>query len=179
MSRADVRAAVAAYLAGGGIPGLQQVYEAMPTIVYGELVDLSVEGGAGAVAWLHLGESEEDRWAFPSKSPIMPGGIKKVGYPIAIMVAFQYLIPSDQLDPPISPDAWVKVEDAIIQGIKDLIHADPQLGTGPTGTGTGVIFEAAQLPGSLRISPDDPQLDSGKVISYHSIEFPVTEVIQA
>ena len=179
MSRADVRAAVAAFLVAADIPGLATVYAAMPWYSPGELFDTITDGGSGAIAWLHLGDSDEDRWAFPSKSPAMAGGQKAVHYEIAVMVAYQYLLVSSQLNTPVPADSWAADEDRILQAIKDRIHSDPQLGTGPTGTGTDLIFRAAQENNTLRISADDPVLQDGKIWSYHSIQFQLTEVIQA
>lgn len=173
MSRATVRAAIAAFLAESAVPGLQAVYQAMPIFFSGERLDLGADNASGAFCWVELGQSEETRWSVPAAYPGYAGsGDKGVHYPVTIVVEYQYLIPA-QTSSVVSPDDWVLSEDAILQGIKDRIHQDPQLGA------PGVIFAASQEPGGLRVTPDDPVLESGKVLSVHGIEFRVTEVIQA
>lgn len=179
MSRSDVRLAVAAFLAGAGITGLARVYKGKPTLVPGELMNLVSDSGSGAIAWVHLAESDEDRWALPAQYPGQAGGIKAVHYIVSIFVYYQYLIPSATQDTTVSPDDWVDAEDAILQGIKDRIHSDPQLGTGPTGTGAGTVFTAAQEQGTLKVTSDEPLLESGKVFGWHAIDFRATEVIRA
>jgi hypothetical protein len=173
VSRSDVRAAIAAFLASANIVGLQNVYQALPMFRSGELLNLGADNAAGAYAWIELGQSEETRISVPAKYPGYTGsGDKTVHYPVTVIVEYQYLIPQ-QLNSQLSPDDWVLAEDAILQGIKDRIHSDPTLGA------NGTIFAAAQEPNSLRIDPDSPVLEPGKVMSVHGIEFRVTEVIQA
>lgn len=173
MSRATVRAAIAAFLDGAGITGLSKVYEAKPWFFSGEQLNAAADGGAAAWAWVELGDSSEDRWTVPALYPGQSGaGDKGVHYDVAVFVDYQYTIPQ-QTSAPVSPDAWVGPEDVILQGLKDRIHSDPQLGA-PT-----LILAAAQENNALRISPDNPRKESGKVLSLHAIEFRVTEVIQA
>ena len=173
MSRDAVRTAIATFLSGANITGLSNVYKAKPTFYTGEQLDLAALGGAAAWAWVELGDSSETRWSVPAQYPGQSGaGDKAVHYPVAVFVDYQYLIPQ-QTTPPVSPDAWVTPEDVILQAIKDRIHSDPQLGA-PT-----LILAAGQEPGGLRVSPDNPRLESGKVLSLHVIEFRVTEVIEA
>lgn len=173
MSRTTIRAAIADFLAAANITGLQKVYQAKPTFFAGELLDLSADNASGAFCWVEFGVSDETRWSNPAPYPGYSGsGDKGIHYPVSIVVEYQYLIP-EQLDAPVSPDDWVHAEDAILQGIKDRIHSDATLGA------TGVVFGASQEPSGLRVSEDDPVLASGKVLSVHTIEFRVTEVIQA
>jgi hypothetical protein len=173
VSRATIRTAVTAFLAGASIPGLQKVYSGLPIFSPGEQLKLGADGGAGAIAYVELGESTEQRWSLPALYPGQSGsGDKGVHYDAMVLIMYQYLIPQ-QVSAPVSPDAWSNAEDAIIQGIKDRIHSDPQLGA-PT-----VIFTAAQGRDGLRVSPDEPQFEPGKVISTRAIEFRITEVIQA
>lgn len=173
MSRLAVRSAVAAFLAGAAVPGLQKVYEGYPWFTPGETLDLAALGGSAAFAWVEVGESSETRWSVPASYPGYTGsGNKGVHYPVVVIVEFQYLIPQ-QVFPPVNPDAWTVPEDGIIQGIKDRIHSDPTLGA------PAVIFSAAQEPNGLRVSPDNPVFEPGKVLSTREIDFRVTEVIQA
>lgn len=173
MSRGTVRTAVATFLAGANITGLQKVFSGLPIFFPGEQLNLSADGGAGAFAYVEVGESTEQRWSVPALYPGQTGsGNKGVHYDALIIVEYQYLIPV-QTSAPVSPDSWSNAEDVIIQGIKDRIHSDPQLGA-PT-----VIFTAAQGPGGLAVSPDDPVIEAGKVLTTREITFRITEVIQA
>lgn len=171
MSRATVRAAVAAYLnAGlGAIPGLATVYQAQPYFVDGaNAIPLAAGQGSGAYAFLHLAESSESRWAEPAAQ-----GSVGVHYQVNLVVCYVYQIPSAIETPPVDPSAWVGPCDVILQALKDRIHADPSMGAPAT------IFLAAQTPDTLQISSDDPRLDQGRIHSWHTIAFRVTEVIQA
>jgi hypothetical protein len=181
VSRSTVRHAIADFLAAGvpAIPGLQQVFKAMPTLIDGALFNLIADGGSGAVAWLHLAISDETRWTTPGPTPaIGMSGTKGVHYDVTVMVAYQYLLPSASTDPTVMPDDWVDSEDAILQGIKSRLQSDATCGTSGPG-GSGVIWSAGQNPNGLTISPDEPVLEDGKVISWHEIGFRVTEVVQA
>lgn len=173
MSRATVRAAIASFLAGANINGLQTVYQAMPMFNTGELLNLAADNAAGAFAWVEMGQSTETRWSVPAKYPGYTGsGNKAVHYPVVIVVEYQYLIPP-QLDTVVPVDDWIHAEDVILQALKDRLHEDPTLGV------PGVIFAATQEDGSLAVSEDDPVLEPGKIMSVHTIGFRVTEVIQA
>lgn len=172
MSRATVRAAIADFLAGANIAGLQTVYQAMPMFNAGELLNLTAASAAGGFAWVEMGQSTEVRWSVPAKYPDYTGsGDKAVHYPVTIVVEYQYLIPP-QLDAVVPADDWVHAEDALLQALKDRLHEDPTLGA------PGVIFAATQEIGSLAVSEDGPVLESGKILSVHGISFRVTEVIQ-
>jgi hypothetical protein len=173
VSRATVRAAIAAYLnaAAPAIPGLQHIYQAKPWWVDGATgFRLSANGGSGAFAYLHLVASEETRWSVPWN-----GGDIGVHYDFHLVVVYIYEIPSTSQATAVSEDAWVGPVDTILQGIKDAIHADPTLGT----TSTKVIFNAGQTPNPLKTSSEQPLKSSGRLYSWHVIEFRVTEVIQA
>lgn len=168
MSIATVRAAVTTYLQGASIAGLNRVYAAYPWFIDGETFNLASNLGNGAVAYVHLTDSEETRWTVPAVL-----GEKGVHYEVAVIVAYQYLIPSADVDVTLSEDDWVNPLDVILQGIKDRIHADPQLGAPET------VFLAAQTPRSLRVHSDMPRRLPGKILSWHAVEFQLTEVITA
>jgi hypothetical protein len=173
VSRATVRAALASFVAGANITGLSKVYQAKPTFFSGEQLNLASDNGAAAFAWIDLGDSSEERWSVPAQWPGQSGaGDKAVHYEAAIVVQYQYEIPQ-QVTPAVSPDAWVVVEDAIIQAIKDRLHSDPALGN------AGVVLSSGQFRGDMRVTGDEPILESGKVISTRAIEIRITEVIQA
>lgn len=173
MSRGSVRSAIAAYLNGGspGIPGLHKVYLAKPWWVDGATgFQLSANGGSGAFAYLHLANSQETRWTTPWTL-----GDVAVHYDFQIVVVYIYEVPSASQAAAVPEDSWVTAIDAILQGIKDLIHADPTLGTATLK----VIFSAGQNPNALPTSSEHPQKSSGRIYSWHVIEMRVTEVIQA
>lgn len=168
MSIATVRTAVTRYLADAEIPGLNRVFKALPWYVDGDVFDLAATLGSGAVAYVHLAESVENRLALPAVL-----GSQNVHYEVAVIVAYQYLIPSAQVDPTLSEDDWVDQLDAIMQGVKDRIHIDPNLGA------PDVVFLAAQTPRTLRVASYEPRQLPGKIISMQSVEFQLTEIIQA
>jgi hypothetical protein len=171
VSRKTVRAAIQAYLVAGlpGIPGLNRVYRAAPWFADGSVIfNLSAELGNGAWAFLNLAHSKDTRKTVPAVL-----GTTFVHYDVSIVVCYQFLIPSAMIDTTITEDMWVDACDDILEGLKALIHADPNLGH------PGTIFLAAQTPDSLQINSDDPRLEPGKVYSWHTVDFQVTEVIQA
>lgn len=170
MSRRTIRQAVADYLNAGldAIPALQIVYKAMPPWVGGAMAFNLAEGaGHGAFAFLHLADSDETRWA-------MPYVLASVGvhYNVQVAVCYVYEIPSAQVTDTY-PDDWSDGCDDILQGLKDRIHADPQLGA------PGLVFQAAQTPLTLRITSEDPKATAGRVYSWHVLEFQLTEAIVA
>lgn len=168
MSIATVRAAVTTYLQDAVIPGLNRVYAAFPWYIDGETFNLAANLGNGAIAYVHLADSEETRWTVPAVQ-----GVKRVHYEVAVIVAYQFLIPSADVDATMSEDDWVNALDVILQGIKDRIHADPQLGAPAT------VFLAGQTNNNLRIHSEMPRRLPGKILSWHAVEFQLTEVITA
>lgn len=170
MSRRTVRAAIQAYLVAGlpGIPGLNRVYRAQPWWVDGSVFNLAANAGNGAFAYLHLTHSDETRVSVPAVQ-----GTTLVHYDVFVVVCYQFEIPSAAVDTTITEDSWVDACDDILQGIKDRIHADPNLGA------PEVIFLAAQTPKKLTIDSDEPRVTAGKVYSWHTVNIQVTEVIQA
>jgi hypothetical protein len=144
------------------------VYAAFPWFIDGATFDLAANLGNGAVAYVHLADTEESRLTVPAVQ-----GEKIVHYEVAVIVAYQFLIPSTDVDVTISEDEWVDPLDVILQGIKDRIHADPQLGA------PGVVFLAAQTPRSMRVHSEMPRRLPGKILSWHAVEFQLTEIITA
>lgn len=180
MSVASVRAALASFFtagcaSGGVVPGVSQVYKAIPWFVAGSQWELSDDFGSGAIVFLHLEESGESRAADPAKG-VTPGvtGVKLVHYQVDVVVLYQYLIPSGS-QVLVSPDAWVDPLDATIQGLKDLIHSDPTSGTGPQG----VVFEIGQDVGDLRVSTQLPMRTPAKIWTWPVLQFSAYEVIDA
>lgn len=174
MSRATVRATLATFLQGANITGLHGVYKAKPTFYDGSNLDAAALNGSAAWAWVVLGDSSEDRLSVPAQWPGQAGaGNKAVHYEAAIVVEYQFLIPSAQIASPTPPDAWVDGEDAIIQALKDRLHSDPSLGT------AAVVLASGQENRGMQVTGDEPLLEPGKVVSIKAISFRITEIIQA
>lgn len=167
MSMSTVREAIQSYLAAGNIPGLNRVYLDQPWYIDGADWNLASELGSGAVAFVHLSRDEETRISTPWVK-----AQEAVHYDVAIVVAYQYLIPSAATGA-VSEDAWVGPLDETLQGIKDLIHADPTLGS------PDVIFQAGQRPSGISIDRPLPRRVKGKVLAWTVVELGVTEIIQA
>jgi hypothetical protein len=185
VSRKTVRAALFAYLqagsAGGGtVPGVTKVFREMPPLVDGRNWNLSNELGSGSVLFPHFVDKGETREADPAASAsTQVVGWKRVDYQVAIVVLYQYLIPSNTQATQYSGDEWVLQLDDTLDGLEAWIRADPTAGTGPNGDQSGVIFEMAQAPGDLTLPQDLPRLANGKVLSWQALHFTVTELIQA
>ena len=175
MSRATVRAALATFLQGANITGLNGVYKAKPTFYDGARLDAAANVNNGvAWAWVDLGDSDEDRLSVPAQWPGQSGaGNKAVHYEAAIVVEYTYLIPSAQIATPVSPDAWVDGEDTIIQAIKDRLHSDPALGN------ASVVLASGQENRGMHVTGDGPLLEPGKILSIKAISFRIPEIIQA
>ncbi|HEY8976308.1 MAG TPA: hypothetical protein VIN75_18985 [Burkholderiaceae bacterium] len=181
MSRATVRAALYAYLqagcaGGGSVPGVTKVYRAQPWLIDGKTWNLSSDLGSGAVVFLHFMDKGETRQADPAASVSTEVvGWKQVDYQVALVVLYQYLIPSNTQSVQYTGEEWVDALDATLGGLEDLLRADPTAGTGPGGA----VFEMAQSPGDLTLPQDLPRLVNGKVMSWQALHFTATEMIQA
>lgn len=181
-----MRAALKAYFTAGCapgtgmVPGVTAVYGAIPWFVAGTQWELSNDFGSGAIAFLHLEELGETRIADPSQG-VTPHvvGMKLVEYQVDLVVLYQFMIPSGSQAAAASPDSWIDPLDATLQALKDLIHADPTAGTGPDGTDTRTIFEMAQQPGDLKVSPQLPMRTPAKIWTWPVLQFSATEAIFA
>lgn len=174
MGVATVRTALQAYIAGGSIPGLHKVFRAPPRWVDGQAWQLNSALGSGAVAALHMAEDTESRITVPAPNVLLPGlspvGQKIVSYKVGLMIFYQFLTPSGTLTA-IDEDAWAAPLDVIIDGVKDLLRADPNAGN------PAVIWQCAQGPNGIRVQRDIPTQDEGKVLAWNVVEFDVDEVI--
>ena len=167
MADGAVRKAVRDYLRTANITGLQSVYLDVPWFIDGARWDVYDTNGWAAVAAVHLNSSMESRITMPWKD-----GSKQVNHTVAIILQYQYLIPS-QFGYDESEDAWVTGLDSIIDGVKNAIRADYTLGA------PDIIFQGGQNNGDIRIIRDVPVVDNGRVIAWNVLEFDVTEIIQA
>ncbi len=173
---AAVRTAIKAYMVagiGGQLPGLNKFYKAQPTFLDpSQWWLLPPELGSGSIAYLHLSKIGEDRIAYPAVQ-----GQKLVEYQAVIVVIYRYMVPSGTQDVEYEGDEWVDGFDVTLQGFKDYVHADPNLGTGTQG----VIWQAGQSQGDLAYSLDLPvrDEDAGEILSIAALEMHVTEDITA
>lgn len=174
MSSAEVRAAITTFVAtgcaaGGSVPGVTKVYRAMPWYIDGATWNLSNELGSGAVLFVDLPEDGGDtRLSVPAVQ-----GEKSVDYLVALVVLYQYLIPSASQSPAVPEDAWVGPLDDTLDGLKALLRTDPNLGN------PEVIFQAAQSRGDLAVHRVAPRRAPGKVLSWNVLTFHAMEVITA
>lgn len=177
MSRAAVRDALQTYLTAGNIPGLHEVFRAVPRWVDGSAWQLNDTLGSGAVAAIHINEQQEARVTVPAPNVLFPGravGQKMRDYRVGVMVFYQYLIPSGGLTA-VTEDAWAAPLDTILDGIVDWLEADPLIGT----SGQNTVWQAAQEPGDPKITTDIPKQLAGKVIAWSVVEFTVAQVVTA
>lgn len=171
MGAATVRAAITSYFAGAALTGLQHVYQECPWWLDGDQFDLAGGDDFGAVAYVHLSEQRETRIALPAVQ-----GIKAVTWDVALVVLFQYLVPSSF---PAGQDesSWVTPLDALLDGLIARLRADQTLGTGHNG----VIFQAGESVDDVVLRRDLPRIDAqgGKVWCWQVLEFKAVEMIQA
>lgn len=172
MSRATVRAALVTFFNNTSIQGLGQVHSAPPYWADGSEWDLARPigdgpAGAGAIGAIHLAEDVESRVSVPAIQ-----GWKAVTYKAALMVFYQWLLPSNTLTP-VDEAAWADPLDGILDGLVALIRSDPNLGD-PT-----VIWQAGQSANDVHVICDVPRRLPGKVLSWNVIEFDVIEMVQA
>lgn len=186
MSRTTVRQALYAYLAAGCAPGtgsvtgVSKVYRAMPWFIDGATWTPNVDLGAGSVLFLHFPDKREERVADPAASVSSTVvGVKQVDYQVAVCVLYQYLVPSGSQTPALNGDEWVTNLDTTLTQLESLIRADPTAGTGPSGNGTGTVFEMAQAPGDLTLPQDLPRRLPGKILSFQALHLTATEMINA
>lgn len=189
MSQAAVRRAIADYLNGGVpglLPGFNHCYRGQPTFIDPtKWWVVPAELGAGTLGWLHLALVDEDRIAYPDIQ-----GQKMVEYTVALPLIYRYPIPTGSQAVQLEGDEWVDGWDTTVDALKAMLRADPLLGTGPVnppagqpaGNGSGVIWQAAQTQGDLRMTAGDmPVIEetAGEIFNFGVLEFHATEVITA
>lgn len=173
MSNASIRAAVRDYF--DGTDGIAEVYSAQPTFVGGQDFQLNVAGGSGAVAYVHLVHADESRITLGGPQT----GYKSVQHDVALVILYQYLIPSGTAAPQ-QLDAWSDPLDAIIDAVKARLRADPTCGVGyQPVTADGVVFQAGEQSNDIVVDQDLPRLMSGKIISWNVVRFQLIELVLA
>lgn len=165
MPSADIRSAVVNYFTG--TPGLASVSRDEPWFMNGQMW-LS-NGLEGTASFVHIDHQTETRVAMGGQG----GGKKAVTYDIALVIAYQYLIPADgsagQLD------TWVDGLDKVLDAIVAKLRADQTLGCGSSGP----VWSAGEQDMDIAIQRELPVRDRGKVWSVNYVMFKVTEIVTA
>ncbi len=174
MSPGQLRTQIVDYLQPA--PYISQWYRDMPWFLDGKRLQYPSGQNFTSWAYTHLNIQHESRATLP-----VAIGQKRVDWQVGVIVCYQYRIPST-LDTGQSEDAWVDGLDATLQGIVDLLRADPTLGT-TTGDWAGLVWQAGQENQDIRIQRDLPRIDKvsgqGTVHAWNLIEFALTQIIQA
>lgn len=197
MGYAEVRAAVVEFFQDAidaeepKLTGVRWVYRDAPWWVDGASIPFIVDVGPdeteprlwGAAMFVHFDRSTESRIGVPAPNieqgrTIDSGfvGQKNVTYLCTIGVLYQYLIPAEYPDDPTGKppgDQWASGVDTIIDELKALIHADPNLGH------PDVIFQAGQANAGLTLDWDAPTQNGGVVNSWLGLQLTIEEIITA
>lgn len=158
MSRAVIRAALAAYIAPPNIAGLNKVYTSQPKIIQGpEFFQPGLTGFAsGAVASVFIEREVELRKALGGAT----SGKKRINYDIAILIQFRSTKPR-------SEDAMDDY-DALIERLKVRIRTDRTLGS-PS------IFQAGEA--ELEVISDLPKLSNDETMIFSALRMDIAEFI--
>lgn len=164
MPSAQIRSAVVNYFTGTN--GLTSVSRDEPWFMNGQLwVNNGIEGTA---AFVHIDHQSE--------TPVTVGGLggsqHSVTYDVALVVAYQYRIPTDTTG---QLDTWVDGLDAVLDAIVLKLRADPTLGCGSAGP----VWSAGRQDMDVQIQRELPVRDGGKVWSTTYVMFKVTEIVNA
>jgi hypothetical protein len=176
MGAVEIRAAITAFFQPPAVPGLVEMYKAVPYYIAGDRWQLATNLGTAAVGAVHLDQQAETRITVgaPAAPGFIAGGSKRVDWKCGIVVFYQFLIDQNP-GVPSTNDEWVGPLDDILEGITTRIRSDQTLGTGAGG----VIFQAGEGLGDIRVSRDLPRRSSGVIMSWNVVEFDVTEIVQA
>lgn len=163
MSLSTVIAQVQSFLTG--TPGITALYRDAPWEMTGD--NWQSNNLPGTPAFLHVEHVSESRIAMGGEH----GGWKQRDYTIALVLLYQYLIPSDVT----SKDVWVDGRNTLIDNVISRIESDRSF-----GSVAGVpIFEAGNQDQGIAASFDFPHWDQGggKVRNWVRVEFKVSEMI--
>lgn len=162
MSRATVRAAVAAFFAPPAVPGLNRVYTSMPKRVEGTNFRNMQPSGtySGAVAIINIESESETRRSIGGEH----SGWKRVSYTVALDI---YTHSVHQL----AEDAMADF-DTVVDGVKAHLRSDRRLEDYPQ------IFEAGEI--FLDGEYGEPRvLQDGSTEIWGTVRFEVSEFIQS
>ena len=124
MSRATVRAAIAAWLAPPAVAGINTVYSDLPALIPGEAFFAgSVGATSGCVAALHIAGENESRKALGGAT----SGKKRVDYRLEVRLFYRSIVvPAAGGDAGLIAGAEF---DAIVEALKARIRADRTAGS--------------------------------------------------
>jgi len=159
MPSAGIRSAIVRYFTG--TTGLTSVSKDEPWYMDGQMwVQNGLEGTA---AFIHIDHQTETRSAM---------GQKAVTYDVALVIAYQYRIPTDTAG---GMDTWVDGLDTVLDAIVAKLRADQTLGCGSAGP----VWSAGNQDMDIAIQRELPMRDGGKVWSVNYVMFKVIEIVIA
>ena len=162
MPSADIRSAVVKYFTG--TTGLTSVSKDEPWYMDGQMwIQNGLEGTASFVHINHQSETRVDLGG-------LGGGKKAVTYDVALVVAYQYRIPTDTGG---GMDTWVDGLDAVLDAVVAKLRADQTLGCGSAGP----VWSAGEQDMDIAIQRELPTRDGGKVWSVNYVMFKVIEIV--
>jgi hypothetical protein len=163
MSRADVRAAVTAYLTTPAVAGVDLVYEGLPFDQAGVDWDTVTAPGQTSRCFIVVWVETADDWN-PAHIFVLDGagGRRLVTYPVSLNVYFE--------DISGDPLAALHAQDAILDALAVRMRTDPSLGADPS---LGIVVAAAP---DLKINPGDIQRqgEGDTFAAWSTVDFPVS-----
>jgi len=165
MSTTDVIAQVQSFLTG--TPGITNLYRDAPWEMTGD--NWQTNSLPGTPAFLHVEHVTESRIAVGGAH----GGWKQRDYQVALVLLYQYVIPSDVA----SKDVWVDGRNTLIDNVMTRIQSDRAFGS----VNGYPVWEAGNQDQGIEVNYDFPHWDhgGGKVRNWVRVEFKVTEMIPA
>lgn len=158
MSRATVRAAVAAWFAPPNVAKLNRV-DVAKTRNFKSQTLYSGTDRYGVTAYVRIETVREERITAPAVA-----GKKRLDYDVALVFLFRSKARA-------ALDAMSDL-DTFIEALKTRLRADPRLGQADT-----VIWQAGQQ--LLEVITDDEQYDATQQVTWGALRFDVTEWITA
>ena len=145
MSRASVRAGIAAFLSPPNVAGLNEVYPSLPVVQPGEMFFSQPGQKSGAAAFIFIEHERERRMSLPAYR-----ANKMVVYEVAVVVNFFWItaggVGGMAQDPGVQA---MEAYDSIVDALKARIRSDLTMG--------GTFFSAGD---GAELGQDDLQLDS-------------------
>ncbi len=149
------------------IPGITVLFKDVPWQMTGE--NWQANSMPGTAAFLHVEHITESRIAMGGEH----GGWKQRDYQVALVVLYQYLIPSDVA----SKDVWVDGRNALVDAAIARIESDRGFGS----VDGFPIWQAGNQDRGIEVNLEFPVWDKGggKVRNWFRLDFKVTEMVPA
>lgn len=163
MSRAGVRAAVAAYFSQ--VPGFSTFFRSEPYFTPGEA--WTINGVKGTVGFIHMAKQDD------SLLDLTGGAHRDVPHIVTIVVLYQYRIPPRSTNG--MPDGWSDDLDTLLDNMAHALRLDPTIGTGVNG----VVWQAGIMDHDMTIESDMPIVNGGKIWCLAYMTFIVQEIVIA